>query len=706
MFEIFREPLTVSKTTRSSLKVKLFVLSCFLLLSLGFASLVSAQESVEEKELPSAGSGEPVEQSDIEKNKTVEPKTSEPKTSASETENEESQIPEAKATEKKEPLEPSSGITQKQLQEPIKPTPYLGREADKGSTPEKNEKETKPNQTQNDDSTPVFDFDLFTDSLTKDKKEERKPHLKETKDGVPLVIDGSEVFRIRASLGAYTASVRVKSIKNRIKALEKESNSAELIRGITTQESGYSTNIVAGSHTLFTVTEPDAKAEGYDSRQELALDYAYLLRKALETDLKVFKFESLLIAIGLSILTTGILVLLVKCVNWIFNQIYILLKRWKGTVIGPLKIQEAELLSAATITDLLSGITRAIRVLVFVSIVSVYLSFILSYFPVTKPIAQEGIHLILRPIAGVVWPAIVSYIPNLLFIVFIIISTYYVIAFTHFIFREIQRETIQLPGFDSDWSMPTYKIARFLIIAFAMILLFPYLPGAGSPAFQQVSIFLGVLFSLASTGALSHIISGVFLTYTGAFRMGDRVKISDTIGDVMEKTLLATKVKTIKNEIITIPNGLVLGNHIVNYSASARKGGLILHTSVTIGYDIPWQQVHKALIDAAKDTEYILDKPEPFVWQKELGDFSVKYEINASTEHPELMAKIYAQLHLKIQDIFHKRGIEILSPTYSAIRDGNRVTIPKEDLDKGYQAPSFNVNLVGATQNISKKKSE
>ena len=175
----------------------------------------------------------------------------------------------------------------------------------------------------------------------------------------------------------------------------------------------------------------------------------------------------------------------------------------------------------------------------------------------------------------------------------------------------------------------------------------------------------------------------------------------------MEKTLLATKVKTIKNEIITIPNGLVLGNHIVNYSASARTGGLILHTSVTIGYDIPWQKVHQALIDAAKDTEHVLSDPEPFVWQKELGDYSVKYEINASTEHPELMAKIYAELHLKIQDKFHTRGIEILSPTYSALRDGNRVTIPEEDLDSSYQTPSFNVNLVGAvpgTSNPSKKK--
>lgn len=523
---------------------------------------------------------------------------------------------------------------------------------------------------------------------------ERTPHLKKTLDGVPLLVDGKEIFRIRASLGAYTAKVRVSSIEERLKELINDPDCATLIQEIKTEESGYSTNIVAGSHTLFTVTDPDARAEGYDSRQELAKDYAYLLRKALAQELKINTFETNLAAIGLSILTTVALFFLIRSVNWLFRQVYVLLHRWKGTVIGPLKIQQAELVSAATITDLISGFVRALRVIVFISIISIYLSFVLSYFPATKPIAQEGIHLLLRPIAGVVWPAIISYIPNFLFIIFILVSTYYVIAFTHFIFREIQRETITMPGFDPDWSMPTYKIARFLIIAFAMILLFPYLPGAGSPAFQQVSIFLGVLFSLASTGALSHIISGIFLTYTGALRIGDRVKIADTVGDVMEKTLLATRIKTIKNEIITIPNGLVLGNHIVNYSASAKKGGLILHTSVTIGYDVPWQDVHEALLESARETEHILEDPAPFVWQTELGDYSVKYEINAYTEHPHLMARIYAEMHLKIQDRFHKKGIEILSPAYSAIRDGNKVTIPANQLPGEYQAPSFNVNLI------------
>ena len=601
-------------------------------------------------------------------------------------------VPE-EASIKPEPVDPNPpGVAEPAV--PVKPAPEPApvKKVEKKAEQPEDKSEAKSEESDSA-GPPVPKFKVLEKVISEPEK--RTPHLKTTRDGVPLMLDGKEIFRIRASLGAYTPSVRVKSIEERLKALEKDPDSVRLVHELKTEESGYSTNIVAGSHTLFTVTEPDARAEGYESREELAKDFAYLLKLALLEDLKINSLEANLIATGFSILTTVALFFLVRGINWIFRQTYVLLHRWKGSVIGPLRIQQAELVSAATITDLISGFVRVFRVIVFISIISIYLSCVLSYFPVTKPIAQEGIHLLLRPIAGIVWPAIVSYIPNLLFIIFILISTYYVIAFTHFIFREIQRETITMPGFDPDWSMPTYKIARFLIIAFALILLFPYLPGAGSPAFQQVSIFLGVLFSLASTGALSHVISGVFLTYTGALRVGDRVKIADTVGDVMEKTLLATKIKTIKNEIITIPNGLVLGNHIVNYSASAKKGGLILHTAVTIGYDVPWQDVHEALLAAARDTEYILEDPAPFVWQTELGDFSVKYQINATTEHPHLMSKIYANLHLKIQDLFHKRGIEILSPTYHAVRDGNRVTIPEKDLMPGYQQPSFNVHLAG-----------
>ena len=202
---------------------------------------------------------------------------------------------------------------------------------------------------------------------------------------------------------------------------------------------------------------------------------------------------------------------------------------------------------------------------------------------------------------------------------------------------------------------------------------------------------MGILISLASSSALSNMIAGIVLTYTGAFRLGDRVKVGDSFGDIVETSLLATRVRTIKNEDVTIPNSIVLGTSTINYSRCAPTLGLILHTSVTIGYDSPWRQVHDLLVDAALATPGILREPRPFVWQTALNDFHVTYEINAYTDTPRQMIDIYAALHAKIQDAFAAAGVEIMSPSYTSLRDGNTVAIPESARPPGYRVPAFRV---------------
>jgi small-conductance mechanosensitive channel len=200
-----------------------------------------------------------------------------------------------------------------------------------------------------------------------------------------------------------------------------------------------------------------------------------------------------------------------------------------------------------------------------------------------------------------------------------------------------------------------------------------------------------VLFSLGSTGAVANIVAGVVLTYMRPFRIGDRVKIAETVGDVIEKTLLVTRVRTIKNVDITVPNAMVLGSHIINYSSVAKERGLILHTSVSIGYAVPWNRVHELLIAAALATDDILKEPKPFVLQTSLDDFFVNYEINAYTEKPNAMVTLYSDLHRHIQDKFNEAGVEIMSPHFSAVRDGNQAAIPDTYLSKSYQAPAFRI---------------
>lgn len=391
-----------------------------------------------------------------------------------------------------------------------------------------------------------------------------------------------------------------------------------------------------------------------------------------------------------SILVTAAAAAILKGMNTFLRAFTARTRRWKGSLIKPIRIKTIEILSADRIVELLRFGAKIFHLTALIVTGYFFITIIFSLFDFSKTWASALINYILDPL-GRVFSAFVQYLPNLFFILVIIGVTRFVIKAVHFVFNEIEKGTLAFPSFPAEWAEPTYKIARFLVIAFAGIVIFPYLPGSDSPAFQGVSIFLGVLFSLGSTSAIANVVAGVVLTYMRPFRIGDRVKIADTIGDVIEKTLLVTRVRTIKNVDITIPNSMVLGSHIVNFSSSATERGLILHSTVTIGYDVPWKQVHELLISAARETENILKEPEPFVLQTSLDDFYVSYELNAYTDKPSVMAKTYSTLHAKVQDKFNQAGVEIMSPHYSAMRDGNQTTIPTDHLPKNYTAPGFRI---------------
>lgn len=235
------------------------------------------------------------------------------------------------------------------------------------------------------------------------------------------------------------------------------------------------------------------------------------------------------------------------------------------------------------------------------------------------------------------------------------------------------------------------------MIALAAVVAFPYLPGFDSPAFRGVSVFLGILFSLGSTSAVANVVGGVILIYTRAFQIGDRIQIGDVTGDVLEKTLLVTRIITPTNRIITIPNSSLLSSNVINFSVASRElqRYLILQTTVTLGYGLPWRTVHATLTQAALATTDILSEPEPFVLQTSLDDFYVSYQLNAYTNHPERMVNIYSVLHQNIQDHCNEAGIEIMSPSYSALRDGHHSTIPENYLPSDYRAPGFRTVSLG-----------
>jgi small-conductance mechanosensitive channel len=522
---------------------------------------------------------------------------------------------------------------------------------------------------------------LFAQSPAKEEQTSAAPQA-------PVQVDHRTLFEVQGVL-SFPAAARAAAISRRIEDLSKDVTFKP--ESLTTADSGSTTDILGNDVIVMSVTDQDAAGSG-QPREAVAKDYADRIRSALITMRRQYSLKSVLIGALYAILATSILYVLFRILSTLFRRLYNKIEGWRGTRIRSIKIQQFELLPAYRIAEMMTGAARLLRFGVSVVVLYFYASLVLSFFPWTRGYAQRLVADVLSPLR-VVWDGIVSYLPNVFFIAVIGVFAFYVIKFIKIIFTELGRQTITVSGFYPEWAEPTYKIVRFLVLALTLIVVFPYLPGSNSPAFRGVSLFLGVLVSLGSTSAVANIVAGVILTYMRPFKTGDRVKIADTIGDIVERNLLITRVRTIKNVEITIANSMVLGSHIINFSSSAEQGGLILHTSVTIGYDAPWRTIHKLLIDAALSTEHILREPPPFVLQTALDDFYVHYELNAYTDHPSLMARTYSDLHQNIQDRFYEAGVEIMSPHFSSVRDGNQIAIPAEYRQKGYSAPTFRLGI-------------
>ncbi len=509
--------------------------------------------------------------------------------------------------------------------------------------------------------------------------------------GVPVMFAGETLFVIYDQIGPFTPQERARSIAERLEKLA--TDPFIKIYPITATDRGLTSELTYGETVVMTVTERDAVSTGM-TRNEAARQYAAKIQAALAQTREHLTGKTLVINTLLALLDTAVFIALLLLFHKLFPKVKAKIESWRGTVIRPVKLQRVEVLSARQIAGALIGLANALRIAAILLLFYAYMTIVLGIFPWTRGISVslfEAVFSTLRAIGM----AFGSFLPDAIAIIIIVVITRYIIKLIALVFAGIERGAISFAGFHREWAEPTYKIVRFLVIVFATIACFPYIPGSQSEGFRGISVFLGLLISLGSAAAIGNIIAGLVLTYMRPFHVGDRVKIADTIGDVIEKTLLATRVRTIKNVDITIPNGMVLGSHIINFSSAALEHGLILHTSVTIGYDTPWKTVHELLISAARATTHILQTPEPFVLQTGLNDHHVTYEVNAYTDRPNLMASIYAELHQNIQDKFNEAGVEIMSPHYAQIRDGNRTTIPDQYLPKTYQPPAFRIFPVG-----------
>ena len=507
--------------------------------------------------------------------------------------------------------------------------------------------------------------------------------------GALVVVRGDTLFRIYAPVGAMSMEDRARAVEQRI-----------LASGRVHYDSIYALPragdvlVMAGSVPLLAVTAEDAAAAGVPA-DSLAARYIELLRPVLVSVSLRERVRMIAFAILQALAITVVFTLAGWLLLRLFARADAALRLWRERGVLPsIRIQRFELLSVDQIALILGRALVVLRIALLAVLAYFYLVVVLQAFPQTRDTSTRILSYVIEPLTSV-GTAIAEYLPNLFFIAVIVLVTRYLLLFIHLVFRAIGSGALSVPGFEPDWSEPTYKLVRVMVLAFSLVVLFPYLPGSGSDAFKGVSIFVGVLFSLGSTGAVANLVAGSLLTYTRSFQVGDVVRIGQTTGKVIARTLLVTRVRTVSNVEVSIPNSAVMSSEVYNYSTMARAHGVIIQTSITIGYDVPWRRVHELLLQAAAATEDVLPDPKPFVLQTGLQDYYPAYELNVYIRNPERLRWILSALNANIQDAFAKGGVEITSPAYTSIRDGNAAAIPPEHLPKDYVAPVFRTKAEG-----------
>lgn len=514
------------------------------------------------------------------------------------------------------------------------------------------------------------------DSVKLAQQKARIDSLRQFTPGVPVVVEGDTLFYLYTKRGGYTPLQRAEMIDAAITQLGKRFTLHP--DSVYIESSDIVSDLMYGNKVIASFTDQDGLWEGR-SREQLAADKRIVVVKKL----KELKEEHSFWQLGKRILYFVLVLvgqyLLFRLTTWLFRKLKVRIQKLKDTKLKPISIQDYELLDTQRQVNLLIFLSNLLRyVLVFLQLlITVPLLFVI--FPQTKGLADTIFSYIWNPVKDIL-VGIVDYIPNLFTILIIWYAIKYLVRFVHYLSREIEAGRLKFGGFYPDWAMPTFHIIRFLLYAFMIAMIYPYLPRSRSGVFQGISVFVGLIVSLGSSTVIGNIIAGLVITYMRPFKLGDRIQLNDTTGNVIEKTPLVTRIRTPKNEVVTIPNSFIMSSHTVNYSSSAREYGLIIHSEVTIGYDAPWRQVHQLLIEAALNTPGVIDDPRPFVLETSLSDWYPVYQINAYIREADKLAQIYSDLHQNIQDRFNEAGVEIMSPHYMAMRDGNESTIPKDDL--------------------------
>lgn len=516
------------------------------------------------------------------------------------------------------------------------------------------------------------------DSVKTARQKLRIDSLRHVTRGVPVVVEEDTLFYFYAKRGGLTPVQRAENVSRDITQLVKRFNLQP--DSLYIESSDIVTDVMYDNKVIVSFTDVDGLWEN-TTRDRLAEGKRQVIIEKLRAMKAEHGFLQLCKRIFYFVLVLIGQYLLFWLTNWLFRKLKLRIVRLRHTRLKPFSIQDYQLLDTQKQVKLLVFLANLVRYAFMLLQLLLTVPLLFSIFPQTKNLAYQLFSYIWNPVKSILY-GIFSYIPNLFTIFVICLAIKYLVRLFKYMAGEIQSERLKLRGFYPDWAMPTYHIIRFLLYAFMIAMIYPYLPGSNSGVFQGISVFVGLIVSLGSSTVIGNIIAGLVITYMRPFKLGDRIKLNDTTGNVVEKTPLVTRIRTPKNEVVTIPNSFVMSSHTVNFSQSAREFGLIIHSEVSIGYDVPWRTVNKLLVEAALNTPGVVDDPRPFVLSTSLSDWYPVYQVNAYIKDADRLAQIYSDLHQNIQDRFNEAGVEIMSPHYMAVRDGNAPAMaPKEETE-------------------------
>ena len=515
---------------------------------------------------------------------------------------------------------------------------------------------------------------LREDSIAQANRKARIDSLRKLTPGTPLVVEGDTLFSIYARRGGLLPIHRVNEAAEKIKELGHELKF--FADSIYIYEGDLTADIMAGETVIFSVTDNDALWMN-TTRQELAHTYGGIIQKKLTELHDKYGFQQKLKG---ALLVLGIIVaqvFLIWLTNWLYRRWRMRLTRKLLRQARPLSIKDYEVLDVHRQGRVFLVGFNVVRWLIIGLQLLLSIPMLFSAFPETKSLTYRVFGYIWNPFTDIIG-SVFGFLPNLFKIIVIVFCFRYLVRGIRYLLNEIAAGKLKINGFYADWAQPTFVIIRMLCYSFMLVMIWPLLPSSNSEVFQGVSVFIGIIVSLGSSSIIGNVMAGMVMTYMRPFRIGDFITFGDTQGFVIEKTVLVTRIRTRKNEVITIPNSNLMSSQTSNFTFAAQNYGVIVHTKVTIGYDMKWELIRDLLLKAANETPYLSKKPEPFVRITSLDDFYVEYEINAYTRKPDQLSLIYSELHHNILDSFHQAGVEIMSPHIFAHRNDLELQIPKE----------------------------